>query len=71
MVEGNGWNRHELLVMDKLEHLEAGQDDIAKRVRKIESSLERLDERVRNRAAVVAAIVSAVGLLGAAALRLL
>ena len=69
--ETDGWSRYELLVMDKLEHLEAGQDEAAKRLRKVEGSLERLDERVRNRAAVVAAIVSALGLLGAAALKAL
>ena len=71
MPENNGWSRYELLVMDKLDHLENGQADLIARLTKVEGTLGRLDERVRNRAAVVAAGVSAIGVVLAAAMRFL
>jgi hypothetical protein len=71
MTESDGWSRHELLVMDKLDRLTLGQDELRRDVSGIKSDLAGLKERVNRRATLVAAIVALLTVVAAAIARAL
>jgi hypothetical protein len=67
----NGWSRHELLVMDKLDRLTLGQDKLREDVSAIKADLAGIKVRVGQKAALVAAIVTLLTVCAAAIVRAL
>ena len=67
----NGWGKHELLVLDKLDRLTLGQDELRRDVSEMKADLAGIRVQVAQKAALVAALVTILTVCAATIVRAL